>query len=223
MKPIKLKTWQITLPMYPPDEVSDNSSNSGYAMCPRYGLYETGLRRAPTGINFPIQFGLGYHKYRETVEDLMLEMDSDLTDMIHKIAVDLACKDFIQPPAEHKHSHNNLLRLTQSCELARDRVRREREQGKILVTKSEDSFDLELPFVICMKCGHTYLWQDDDPWDEDVFCCDKCGHDTGRALRIDTIASATFLGLSPRLLGPSIMISAFFISPLLFQYSLREL
>ena len=157
MKPIKLSTWKVTLPMFPPTEVSDNSSNSNYALCPRLGFYQNGLRRGVTGTNFPIQFGLAYHKYRETVEDLMIEMECELTDEIHTTAVDLASKDFIQPPAEHKHSHNNLLRLTQSCELARDRVRREREQGKILVTKSEDSFDLELPFVICPTCGWTSL------------------------------------------------------------------
>jgi len=157
MKPIKLSTWKVKLPMYPPDEVSDNSANSNYALCPRLGFYQNGLRRGATGTNFPIQFGLAYHKYRETVEDLMIEMESDLTDMIHEVAWGLAGKDFIQPPAEHKHSHNNLLRLKQSCEMARDRVRRERAGGKILVTKSEDSFDLELPFTLCPTCGWTDL------------------------------------------------------------------
>jgi len=175
MKPIKLSTWKIKLPMYPPTEVSDNSGNAGYIMCPRYGLYETGLRRAAIGINFPIQFGLGYHKYREAVEDLMLEMESEeLTDIIHKIAVDLAVEGFIQPPAEHKHSHNNLLRLHQSMDMARDRVRREREQGKILVTKSEDSFDLELPFVLCVNCGYTDLIREEGDY------CPKCHDDVDR-------------------------------------------
>lgn len=175
MKPIKLSTWKVKLPMFPPTEVSDNSENSNYTLCPRLGFYTNGLRRGPIGENFPIQFGLAYHKYRETIEDLMTEMECDLTDMIHKIAVDLASQGFIQPPADHKHSHNNLLRLIQSCEKARDRVRREREQGKILVTKSEDSFDLELPFLLCPECGFTVLEESTTVHDhKDLSAGDSC-------------------------------------------------
>ncbi len=155
MKPIKLSTWKIKLPLFPPTEVSDNSENSNYTLCPRLGLYQNGLRRGYIGTNFPIQFGLAYHKYRETIENLMIKQECNLTDEIHDTAVARASKGFVQPPLEHKHAHNNLLRLHQSCEVARDRVRREKEQGKIVVTKSEDSFDLDLPFVICTQCGFT--------------------------------------------------------------------
>ncbi len=181
MKLIKLSTWKIKLPMYPPGEVSDNSSNAEVALCPRLWLYSTGLRRGPLGTNFPIQFGLAYHKYRETIEDLMVEQECGMTDEIHDEAQELALEGFIQPPAEHKHSHNNMIRAVQSFNLARERVTREREQGKIIVTKSEDSFDLELPFVICTKCGHTYFWEDaeDDDDSDNIFICDKCGYETG--------------------------------------------
>ncbi len=157
MKPIKLSTWKIKLPMYPPGEVSDDSTNSEYSRCPRRGLYRYGLRRGFTGTNFPIQFGLAYHKYREVIEELMVEEECDLTDEIHDEAQTLALTGFIQPPAEHKHSHNDMARAVVSMQMARERVTREREQGKILVTKSEDSFDLELPFWICTDCSHTFF------------------------------------------------------------------
>ncbi|MEE8113062.1 MAG: hypothetical protein V3T23_01785 [Nitrososphaerales archaeon] len=157
MKPIKLSTWKISLPMFPPSEVSDNSTNSEYARCPRRGLYRYGLRRSFSGVSYPIQFGLAYHKYREFIEDEMAERDCGLTDFIHEAAMSEATDGFVQPPVEHRHAHNNLVRLNQSFELARKRVTREKEQGKILVMKSEDSFDLELPFVMCPSCGHTTL------------------------------------------------------------------
>jgi len=157
VKPIKLSTWKIKLPMFPPDEVMDNSTVSECARCPRRYLYRYGLRRGFTGTNFPIQFGLAYHKYREVIEELMLEKDCDLTDEIHDEAVGFATDGFVQPTPEHKHAHNDLARIYASMTLARERVTREREQGKIVVTKSEDSFDLELPFVICEDCGYTSL------------------------------------------------------------------
>lgn len=163
--------------MFPPDEVSDNSTNSEYARCPRRGLYRYGLRRGFTGTNFPIQFGLAYHKYRETIEDLMVEKECDLTDEIHDEAQELALTGFIQPPPEHRHSHNDLSRLVQSLNLARERVTREREQGKIIVTKSEDSFDLELPFLICTNCGWTRI----DNKYEPLKTCLKCEADVVRA------------------------------------------
>jgi len=178
MKPIKLSTWKIKLPMFPPNEVTDDSTNSEYTRCPRRGLYRYGLRRGFEGVNFPIQFGLAYHKFREIIEE-----SDELTDEVYDDAQTAALEGFIQPPAEHKHSHNDMARVVQSFQLAKARVVREREQGKIIVEQAEDSFDLELPFIICTNCGHTYLWEEDDPEGEDVYCCDKCGHDTGRRAR----------------------------------------
>lgn len=168
MKPIKLSSWKINLPVFPPAEVMDNSTLSEYARCPRRGLYRYGMRRGFTGTNFPIQFGLGYHKYRELIEEMMVEQDCGLTDEIHDKALEAACKGFIQPPPEHRHAHNDVARLILSCMAARDKVTREREQGKIVVTKTEDSFDLELPFVLCSDCGSSYL--DKEAGDD----CTKC-------------------------------------------------
>jgi len=160
MKPIKLKTWKIKLPLFPPDEVSDNSTNAEYARCPRRGFYRYGLRRGFVGVSFPLQFGSAYHKYREVIEDLMVERECGLTDEIHDEAQELALKNWEEPPIDHRHSHLSMVRMVQSIQLAKDKVTREREQGRIIVTKTEDSFDLELPFMLCPKCGWTELNED---------------------------------------------------------------
>ncbi len=202
MKPIKLSTWKIKLPMFPMGEVSDNSETSEYARCPRRGLYRYGLRRGFTGTNFPIQFGLAYHKYREVIEELMSEKDCDLTDEIHDEAVGSATEGFVQPTPEHKHAHNDLARLYASMTLARERVTREREQGKIIVTKSEDSFDLELPFVICEDCGWTSFLIQRQPTESSGDVCPKCGGKLVRArhggrvdqfIRMVTLAKGEFV------------------------------
>jgi hypothetical protein len=176
MKPIKLSSWKVTLPMFPPGEVSDNSTNTEYGRCPRRGFYRYGLRRSFAGVSYPIQFGLAYHKYREFIEDEMAERECDLTDFIHEAAISEATDGFQQPHVEHRHAHNNLARLNKSFELARSRVTREKESGKILVMKSEDSFDLELPFVQCPNCGRTELIGDGTSWDdpESDKSCDYC-------------------------------------------------
>jgi len=188
MKPIKLSTWKVSLPMFPPSEVSDNSTNSEYARCPRRGFYRYGLRRSFSGIPYPIQFGLAYHKYREMIEDMMAERECGLTDFIHDAAMSEATDGFVQPPVEHRHAHNNLARLNKSFELVRSRVTREKEQGKIVVTKSEDSFDLELPFVICGACGwteiaHLEIGLSGHPFSalDDLTICTKCGGELTRA------------------------------------------
>ena len=157
MKPIKLSTWKIKLPTFPMGEVSDNSESSEYVRCPRRGLYRYGLRRGFTGPNYPIQFGLAYHTFREVIEDMMVDRGENLTDFIYDTALTLATEGFDEPPPEHRHAHLGMVRLVQSFQLARNRVIREREQGKIEVMKSEDSFDLELPFMICKNCGYTRL------------------------------------------------------------------
>jgi len=104
MKPIKLSTWKIKLPVFPLGEVSDNSETSEYTRCPRRGLYRYGLRRGFAGPNYPIQFGLAYHKYRETIEELMVERGEDLTDLIHDMAQALTIEGFEEPPIDHKPS-----------------------------------------------------------------------------------------------------------------------
>jgi len=103
----------------------------------------------------------------------MVDRGEDLTDFIYDTALTLATEGFDEPPPEHKHAHLGMVRLVQSFQVARNRVTREREQGKIEVMKSEDSFDLELPFVMCEDCGWTYLEPLTQGWEN--IPCIKCG------------------------------------------------
>jgi hypothetical protein len=143
--------WRINLPVFEP-ETLDNSMVGTYSDCPRLGLYRYGMRRGFGGKNWPIQFGLAYHKYRETIENESARV-GELTDETHGLAIAHAMEGFEEPPAEHRHSFLTSTRLGVSCEHAYRRIQRERKAGQILVTQSEDSFDLTLPFWICHECG----------------------------------------------------------------------
>ena len=63
-----MKTLEgLTLPIREPT-VFDYSTLSKFQRCPRQGFYTYGLHRAPSAINYPIQFGVAYHKFREYLE-----------------------------------------------------------------------------------------------------------------------------------------------------------
>lgn len=151
-----LKKWKVKLPMYPFEDLADNSVTTEYARCPRRGFLRYGLRRGSAGKSYPIQFGLAYHKFRETIQLLMEEREVPIED-VYDDAVEKAIKGFENPPVDSKWAYLNILRLYESCMLARDRIKDQMSKGSILVTRSEDSFDLELPFVICIQCGWTSI------------------------------------------------------------------
>lgn len=136
--------WRVTLPTFEP-EVLDNSQIETFQRCPRKYLLRYGLRRAPVGENYSIGFGLAYHKYREEVENFMIERDCNMNDEVHAEALSTAVAGFKQPPQGHKKEFLSIDRLVQSCNLARMRIEREQARGAIEVIKSEDSFDLFLP------------------------------------------------------------------------------
>jgi hypothetical protein len=126
------------------------------------------MRRGFGGKNWPIQFGLGYHKYREELEN-EAEKAGTLTQEIHNGALDTALQGFEEPPADHRHAFLTSTRLVRSCEHAYERVKKERKNGQIIVTQSEDSFDLSLPFRVCKSCGHGE-WGRDDVVDQCPVC-----------------------------------------------------
>lgn len=162
------ESWPVTLPVYG-EEVFDNSQVECHDRCPRLYFYRYVLRRGPVGSNFPIGFGIAYHKYREVIEDLMRDEGSGLTDEIHTTGVAAAFEGWEDPPLGHRHEHLNATRLKTTLEAARDRVRREIQQGKMVVVRAEDSFDLEMGFTVCPKCGEAYWEETDD------FNCLSCG------------------------------------------------
>jgi len=171
---INLAVWQPKMPVYPPEDVLDNSTISEYGACPRKGFYRYGMRRGFDGKSWAIQFGLAYHKYREEVEDRMKEAGvRELTDDIHIASIDAALEGWEDPPMEDKKAYLDRLRFYHTCEQAKKRIREEIKDGSLEVVRSEDSFDLELPFWVCRDCGFAELEQDRDLGD----CCGNCASD----------------------------------------------
>lgn len=159
-----MKNWPITLPMYPPEEVLDNSTISEYQRCPRRALYKYGLRRGWDSPSYSIAFGTAYHTYREILERYLQQEVPETR--AHELALEVALTDFEDPPLEHRDAFLDSARLTASCLLAFKRVKQERHLGQIVVTRQEDSFDLELDFWLCPSCA----WVQ---WHESP--CERCG------------------------------------------------
>jgi hypothetical protein len=157
MTKINPDRWKVGLPLYPPEAVTDNSTRSEYMRCMRLGFYRYGLRRGFDGKNFPIQYGLAYHKYRELIENLMRERNTGISYEIHEEASIEAVKGWEDPPLGHRHEYLDLARLAHAFESARKRIEMEQAGRTIVVTRSEDSFDLEFPFGVCKSCGWAYL------------------------------------------------------------------
>jgi hypothetical protein len=123
----------------------------------RLGFYRYGLRRGFEGKNWPIQYGLAYHKYRESIEDLMRERECTINQEVHDEAVRIASEGWEDPPLGHKHEYLDYPRLVLAMTMAQKRIEIEQRGRSIVVMRSEDSFDLELPFSVCKNCGWAYL------------------------------------------------------------------
>ena len=174
--------WKISLPIHPPDDVSDNSERSTYRSCMRLGLYQYGLQRGMIGINFSFQFGTAYHDFRERMEDLMREMDEpELTDEIFDKALEYATRSWEDPPIGHPKEFLDYGRLTRTCMEAAIRVKQEIKSGQVTIMRSEDSFDLELPYVVCYACGNAWLVEVEDY--QERYSCQQCGKEEGRRAR----------------------------------------
>jgi len=162
---LKLSKWKISLPIYPPDEVLDNSTRSEYMACMRLGFYKYGMRLGFGGKSWPIQIGLAYHKYREVVEKVMMNQGESMSDRIHEHGIEHALKGWEEPPipthpdARKDESHLNQARLLTCLDMARTRIELEQQTGSVVVFRAEDSFDLEFPFMVCHSCG----WASPDP------------------------------------------------------------
>lgn len=149
--------WKITLPLYPPEEVMDNSTLSEYMRCPTRGLYKYGLRRGFEGKSYAIQYGLAYHAYRETVEKIMFERKCKMNDEVHELGLAAASKGWENPPPDHKKSHLDLVRLAKAISQARERIELEQHTKSVIITRPEEAFDLPLPFMLCKDCGYAHV------------------------------------------------------------------
>lgn len=152
----------LALPLRRP-EVFDNSTVSTWTRCPRKGFYQYSACRSPVGINFPIQWGVGYHKFREVIESLYQKIvlenkedvkDSDVQSIIFNAGWDSATKvtegSWIDPEPEHRHSYLTRARLLRACEESFDAWLMEKSEAIYKVLLHEQPFDLELP------SGHRY-------------------------------------------------------------------
>lgn len=127
-------------------EVYDNSVMSTHQGCPRKFYYQYHLCRAPAGLNFPIQFGIAYHKYRENLEMLYLN-DSDvaLWPRYHQVASAVCQENWQEPPLGHKHEWQTNARLRTTLNMAFDRWKMEKENNRLVVIHAERPFELTLP------------------------------------------------------------------------------
>lgn len=172
---IRPEIWKIDLPIYPPSPVLDISTLHEYARCPRRGLYKYGMRRGFEGKAWPIQYGLAYHKYRETAELMMLQNNSKMTEAIHQAAAFRALEGWEDPPIGHKKEYLDSNRLRKAIIKARERIENEQRTGNVVVTRPEAPFDLPLPFIICRIC-HFASYYSDEGTNENNPYCTYCGN-----------------------------------------------
>ena len=158
-------TINLSLPISEP-VVFDNSTLSTFQRCPRKGFYQYALQRSPSGTNYPIQFGVGYHKFRETLETLYVRLikegDASLSDLkTQRLIYELSFKKALEvtrledadgesylgwkePPVEHRHAFLSQHRLDATCQEAFKMWLDEKDEKKIIIILSEQSFDLNL-------------------------------------------------------------------------------
>lgn len=149
------KKWKVSLPVFPPTDVMDASVRSEYGRCPRRAFYRYGLRRGFDGKSWTIQFGLAVHKYEEVAERMMRELSMEMNSEIHDAAQKAAFEGWENPPIEHRHSFLDMARLAQTLQALKRDIIQEKKIGDIIVTREEDSFDLELPFALCSNCHYS--------------------------------------------------------------------
>lgn len=144
--------------------------------CPRLAFYNYRLARAPRAKSWPIQFGNGYHGYRDILERAYIEacvkQEKELTEKIagqlHSLAFSKAVDnvEWEDPPIEHKKSYLDLTRLRKTCEAALDSWFNEKKGKFYTVLSTEAPFEIPLPRRVCPSCR---------TWVEDDECPNNCG------------------------------------------------
>ncbi len=131
--------------------VSDFSTMSTYQRCGLKGFMQYSINRSPCGVNFPIQFGVAYHKFREILEISYKKAppenlgDREWQQKIYTVAWRIASLSFVDPPHDHKKAYLTTARLESACSQAFDIWLNEKASNRYEILFSEQSFDLELP------------------------------------------------------------------------------
>lgn len=144
------------LPVYQP-RVLDHSTIEAHARCPRKAFYSYYLRRGPIGTNYPIGWGVVYHKFRELLDVQWLsaieegrhpkELVKDVArvDQMRRNAFELSTANWEDPPPEHKKAWMTYDRLSDTLDMGYERWLTEKRQGEIIVLFTERAFELFLP------------------------------------------------------------------------------
>lgn len=163
----------------------DNSILSSTGRCPRLAYYNYHLCRATRTENYPINFGVAYHEFRDSLEKLyqqwVVEEGEDFDEIIDRfwsVAWSLATKTWVDPPVEHKKSYLDFSRLRSSCEEAFDVWQEEKRLGYYKVIQSETAFQLPLPRRLCHECYQ---------WTTSKRCCNFDTHQEFFTGRLDQI------------------------------------
>lgn len=134
-----------------PREVKDHSTVSTFVRCPMKGYYQYSIHRSPIGVNYPIQFGVAYHKFREVLELIFKKNpEVNLSDRqwqreTYQLAWQIATKDYEDPPLDHKKAYLTTARLDASCNKGFSAWLHEKSTGRYIVLFTEQAFDLSLP------------------------------------------------------------------------------
>ena len=130
----------------------DNSVLEANARCPRLALNNYHLNRAVRTINYPIQFGVAYHDFRNILEKLYIEWvmegDKDLGQMgvmLYETSLAIATKDWEDPPLEHKKGYLDLGRLKKTFAEAFESWVEEKKANYYTIVSTEAPFELPLP------------------------------------------------------------------------------
>lgn len=169
-----------------PPTAFDNSMLSTFQRCPRRAFYQYYLNRALDAKNYPIQFGVAYHRFREVLERAYINVvkkgDEDLKavkDDLFDLAWNAALKvegGFNDPPPEHRKSYLHTTRLLESCEIAFENWREEKSVGNMDILFPEQPFELELPNgeAYTGKVDQILLWND-EVWVRDFKTTSRMG------------------------------------------------
>lgn len=143
---------RMTLPVFDRSHL-DNSILEQVGRCPRLAMYNYWYCRASRGTqNYPINFGVAYHDFRDTLEKLYgkwVVEEGALLDVVKPIlyttALSKATSDWVDPPLEHRKGYLDLGRLRKSTDEAFDSWCREKQLGYYKIIASETPFSLPLP------------------------------------------------------------------------------
>ena len=130
----------------------DNSILSTHGRCPRLDLFNYHLCRSHRVRNYPIEYGVAYHAFRETLELLYIKWvveDGQTLDVampgLYTSAFAVATKTWEDPPLEHKKGYLDLGRLRKACEESFRTWVDEKKQGFYKIVGTETAFELPLP------------------------------------------------------------------------------